>query len=249
MTQDTTIVRVEEVSKIYRKGDHEIRPLDGLSMEVQKGAFVALMGPSGSGKTTLLNVIAGIDRPTSGRVIVAGEEITVLSERRLAAWRTRHVGYIFQLYNLVPVLTAAENVELPLLLLPLSRRERKEQMRTALEVVGVADRASHFPRQLSGGQEQRVAIARALVTDPDILIADEPTGDLDSDTGTEIMEIISQLNSVYGKTVILVTHDMEVAAYAHTHYQLDHGKLKKKEWKRADCVEGETQSAVKETKE
>jgi len=234
MTENDIIVRVEKVGKVYRKGEHEIRPLDDCTMEVRKGEFVALMGPSGSGKTTLLNIVAGIDNATSGKVTVAGEEITALSDRRLSAWRTRHVGYIFQLYNLVPVLTAFENVELPLMLLPLSRRERREHTATALEVVGIADRADHFPRQLSGGQEQRVAIARALVTDPDILIADEPTGDLDADTGTEIMEILAKLNSVYGKTILLVTHDMEVAAYADTHYRLDHGKVVRRDWEKAE---------------
>jgi putative ABC transport system ATP-binding protein len=232
MAERETIVRVENVVKEYRKGEHVIQPLNGLDMEIGKGEFVALMGPSGSGKTTLLNVIAGIDSVTEGKIVVAGEEITALGDRKLAGWRTRHMGYIFQLYNLVPVLTAAENVELPLLLLPLSRAERKKHTATALEVVGISDRADHFPRQLSGGQEQRVAIARALVTDPDIVLADEPTGDLDADTGTEIMEILSKLNTVYDKTVVLVTHDSEVAAYAETHYRLDHGKLQKKEWEK-----------------
>ncbi len=225
MTGNGEIVRAEKITKIYRKGEHEIKPLDSLDMVVAKGDFVALMGPSGSGKTTLLNLIAGIDSATSGRITVAGEEITSLSQGRLSAWRTRHVGYIFQLYNLVPVLTAFENVELPLLLLPLSRSERRKHTANALEVVGISDRADHFPRQLSGGQEQRVAIARALVTDPDLILADEPTGDLDADTGREIMLILSRLNREFGKTVIVVTHDDAVASHARTHVRLDHGKL------------------------
>jgi putative ABC transport system ATP-binding protein len=227
------MVKIEGVTKIYHKGEHVIKPLDGLDMEIFRGEFIALMGPSGSGKTTLLNIIAGIDDATSGRVIVAGEEISALSDQKLSSWRTRHMGYIFQLYNLVPVLTAYENVELPLLLLPFSRAQRRKHTSTALEVVGIADRADHFPRQLSGGQEQRVAIARAIVTDPDILLADEPTGDLDADTGTEIMELLSKLNSVYNKTIVLVTHDSEVAAYAETHYRLDHGKVEKQAWEKA----------------
>ncbi len=225
MPDSQRIVTAEKVTKAYRKGEHEIRPLNGLDMTVDRGDFAALMGPSGSGKTTLLNLIAGIDSVTSGRIVVGGEEITALSQGRLAAWRTRHVGYIFQLYNLVPVLTAFENVELPLLLLPLSRADRRKHAATALEVVGVSDRADHFPRQLSGGQEQRVAIARALVTDPDIILADEPTGDLDADTGKEIMGILTRLNKEFGKTIIVVTHDDTVASFAKNLLRLDHGRI------------------------
>jgi putative ABC transport system ATP-binding protein len=188
------MVRVEKVTKIYHKGSSEIRCLDGLDLEVQKGEFTCLMGPSGSGKTTLLNLVAGIDKPTSGHVYVDGED-------------TRSIGYIFQLYNLIPDLSAYENVELPLLLLPISRKQRRKHVATALEAVGLSDRADHYPRQLSGGQEQRVAIARAVVVDPKVLVADEPTGDLDAASGQEILDLLEGLNKQFEKTLLMVTHD------------------------------------------
>ena len=218
-------VRVESVTKIYRKGNTEIRPLDGLDLVVEPGEFVCLMGPSGSGKTTLLNMVAGIDRPTSGRVFVGDDEVSAMSESALAPWRTRSIGYIFQLYNLIPVLTAWENVELPLLLLPLSKKRRREQVETALQAVGLLDRKDHYPRQLSGGQEQRVAIARAIVVDPKILVADEPTGDLDAESGGEILHLLSTLRGEFGKTLLMVTHDPRAASYASRIVHLDKGVL------------------------
>ncbi|MCA9243062.1 MAG: ABC transporter ATP-binding protein [Phycisphaerales bacterium] len=219
------IIKGRGLTRVYRKGENEIRPLDGLDINVQRGEFLALMGPSGSGKTTLLNLIAGIDQPTEGSLIVAGENIAELSRSRLAAWRSRHIGYIFQLYNLVPTLTAYENVELPLLLQRLSRRDRHQRVSLALELVGIADRHDHYPRQLSGGQEQRVAIARAIVTDPDILVADEPTGDLDGDSATMIMELLQRLNKELGKTLVMVTHDPTCAEYATHTLRLEKGRL------------------------
>ncbi|MCI0340761.1 MAG: ABC transporter ATP-binding protein, partial [Planctomycetales bacterium] len=201
------VVEVRNLRKVYRRGGSEIVPLRDVTLDVAGGEFLALMGPSGSGKTTLLNVIAGIDRPTGGSVRVAGVDLATLSGRQLAAWRTRHVGYIFQLYNLIPVLSAVENVELPLLLLPLSRADRRRQAGKALEAVGLSDRASHYPRELSGGQEQRVAIARAIATDPTLLVADEPTGDLDADSARDILSLLSDLNRKLGKTIVMVTHD------------------------------------------
>ena len=218
-------VTVERVRKIYRRDDRDIVVLDGLSLDVLDGEFVALMGPSGSGKTTLLNLIAGIDRPTTGRVIVGGVEVSALAESDLAAWRSRHVGFIFQLYNLIPVLTAAENVELPLLLTSLTRAERRERTLTALRVVGLADRARHYPRQLSGGQEQRVAIARAIVTDPVVLVADEPTGDLDARSAEDILDLMAALNEDFHKTIVMVTHDPRAARRAHIEHHLDKGVL------------------------
>jgi putative ABC transport system ATP-binding protein len=218
-------VRVEAVTKVYRKGNTEIRPLDGLDLEIEPGEFVCLMGPSGSGKTTLLNMVAGIDRPTSGRVFVGDDEVSAMSESALAPWRTRSIGYIFQLYNLIPVLTAWENVELPLLLLPLSKKRRREQVETALQAVGLLDRKDHYPRQLSGGQEQRVAIARAIVVDPKIFVADEPTGDLDAESGGEILHLLSTLRSDFGKTLLMVTHDPRAASYASRVVHLDKGVL------------------------
>jgi putative ABC transport system ATP-binding protein len=213
------------VRKIYRRDAEEIVVLDGLMLDVAEGEFVALMGPSGSGKTTLLNLIAGIDKPTSGRVIVAETEVSALSEADLARWRSRHVGFIFQFYNLIPVLTAVENVELPLLLTNLTRKERRERALTALRVVGLADRAKHYPRQLSGGQEQRVAIARAIVTDPSVLVADEPTGDLDARSAEEILELIDTLNRDFGKTIVMVTHDPRAARRANVERHLEKGIL------------------------
>jgi putative ABC transport system ATP-binding protein len=218
-------VVIDNVRKIYRRDAEQIVVLDGLTLEVADGEFVALMGPSGSGKTTLLNLIAGIDKPTSGRVVVAGTEVSALSEAELAKWRSRHVGFIFQFYNLIPVLTAAENVELPLLLTNLTRRERRDRALTALRVVGLADRAKHYPRQLSGGQEQRVAIARAIVTDPSVLVADEPTGDLDARSADEILELIETLNDDFGKTIVMVTHDPRAARRAHVERHLEKGVL------------------------
>ena len=219
------MVDVRDVRKIYRRDAEELTVLDGLSLQVQAGDFVALMGPSGSGKTTLLNLIAGIDKPTSGTVVVNGTEVSRLSETQLAAFRSHNVGFIFQFYNLIPVLRAVENVELPLLLTQLSKKERRERALTALKVVGLADRADHYPRQLSGGQEQRVAIARAIVTDPKVLVADEPTGDLDAKSAQEILDLMETLNRDFKKTVVMVTHDPRAAAKAHTKYHLDKGVL------------------------
>ena len=218
-------VSVQDVRKFYQRDSMQIKVLEGLSLEVPEGEFLALMGPSGSGKTTLLNLIAGIDRATSGRVVVAGTYLGPLSEGELAKWRSRNVGFIFQFYNLIPVLNAVENVELPLLLTSLSGRERRERALTALRIVGLADRSKHYPRQLSGGQEQRVAIARAIVTDPKVLVADEPTGDLDSQSAEEILDLIQTFNQDFGKTIIMVTHDPRAAARAHTQRHLEKGVL------------------------
>ncbi len=214
-----------QLTRVYQRGSLEIRPLDELDMSVEQGEFVALMGPSGSGKTTLLNLIAGIDQPSSGSLIVAGQEISRLGRSQLAGWRSRHVGYVFQLYNLMPVLTAYENVELPLLLQGLSARERHRRVAAALELVGIADRHDHYPRQLSGGQEQRVAIARAIVADPPIIVADEPTGDLDRQAAGQIMELLQRLNRQFGRTLIMVTHDARSAQYASRRLHLDKGRL------------------------
>jgi putative ABC transport system ATP-binding protein len=219
------IVQVKDVRKTYQRDSQSITVLDGINLEVPEGEFVALMGPSGSGKTTLLNLIAGIDRPTSGQVIVAGTDVTRLGESELARWRSSHVGFIFQFYNLIPVLSAVENVELPLLLTRLSKKERRERALTALKVVGLADRAVHYPRQLSGGQEQRVAIARAIVTDPKVLVADEPTGDLDAKSAHEILDLIGSLNLDFKKTIVMVTHDPRAAERAHTQRHLEKGVL------------------------
>ena len=218
-------VQVQNVRKIYKRDSQDIVVLDGLSLEVPEGEVVALMGPSGSGKTTLLNLIAGIDRPTSGKVVVAGTDVGQLSEGALAKWRSRNVGFIFQFYNLIPVLSAVENVELPLLLTKLSKRERRERALTALKVVGLADRSKHYPRQLSGGQEQRVAIARAIVADPGVLVADEPTGDLDAKSAEEILNLMQTLNRDFKKTIVMVTHDPRAAERAHTQRHLEKGVL------------------------
>lgn len=220
-----SLIECRGLTRIYRRGDNEIRPLDGLDLDIEDGAFVALMGPSGSGKTTLLNLIAGIDRPTSGQLIVDGQNIAGLSRAQLATWRAKHIGYVFQLYNLVPVLTAYENVELPLLIHDLSKKQRHKRVSTALDLVGIADRHDHYPRQLSGGQEQRVAIARAIVTDPKILLADEPTGDLDRESSTAIMELLERLNKELGKTMLMVTHDPATTAYARMTLHLEKGRL------------------------
>ncbi len=221
----TTAVSVQNVRKVYQRDSLQIKVLDGINLEVPKGEFVALMGPSGSGKTTLLNLIAGIDRVTSGRVTVAGTDLGPLSEGELAKWRSQNIGFIFQFYNLIPVLNAVENVELPLLLSPLSKRDRRERALTALRIVGLADRSKHYPRQLSGGQEQRVAIARAVVTDPTVLVADEPTGDLDHQSAEEILTLMETFNKEFGKTIIMVTHDPRAAARARIQHHLDKGVL------------------------
>src|SRR5262245_5379267 len=219
------LVEVKNVLKVYRRDSQEVPVLDGLSLEVGEGDFVALMGPSGSGKTTLLNLIGGIDQPTSGEVTVSGDALSRLNPRELARWRSRHIGYIYQLYNLIPVLTAVQNVELPLLLLKMTRKERLERAQHALNIVGLADRQKHFPRQLSGGQEQRVAIARAVVSDPTLLLADEPTGDLDRKSGQEILGLLERLNREFKKTILMVTHDPHAAERAHRVLNLDKGVL------------------------
>jgi putative ABC transport system ATP-binding protein len=220
------LVTLRDVHKIYHRDRIEIPVLAGIELEVKRGEFLALMGPSGSGKSTLLNLIGGIDRPTRGEVRVAGESLGALKPAKLAAWRARHVGFIFQLYNLIPVLTAYQNVELPLLLAPLSGAERKKRVHLALELVGLSDRARHYPRQLSGGEEQRVAIARAIVADPTLLVADEPTGDLDAKNAGEILLLIQRLNREMGKTVIMVTHDPHAAERAHLTLHLEKGILR-----------------------
>ncbi len=220
-----TAVEVHQLRKEYRRDSVIIPVLDGIDLQVPEGEFLALMGPSGSGKTTLLNLIAGIDRATSGQLMVAGTELGALSESQLARWRSRHIGFIFQFYTLIPVLTALANVELPLLLTHLSRKQRRERALTALKIVGLEDRAGHYPRQLSGGQEQRVAIARAIVTDPTLLLADEPTGDLDHKSAEEILELLVTLNREFKKTIVMVTHDPRAATRAHTQRHLDKGVL------------------------
>ena len=219
------IVDLRSIHKVYARGGEKLDVLQGVSLQVAPGEFLALMGPSGSGKTTLLNLMAGIDTPTSGEIVVNGRDIAKMSEDQLAAWRTRNVGYVFQSFNLVPVLTAYENVELPLLLLPLDRRRRHEQVLTALEVVGLTDRQDHLPRQLSGGQEQRVAIARAIVTDPPLVLGDEPTGDLDRENAESMMELIATLCREFQKTFVIVTHDPKVAEGATRVLHMDKGIL------------------------
>jgi putative ABC transport system ATP-binding protein len=219
------MVLVRNLRRVYQRDSQKITVLDGIDLEVPEGEFVALMGPSGSGKTTLLNLIAGIDRPTSGTVSVAGTDLSVLSESALARWRSHSVGFIFQFYNLIPVLTALENVELPLLLTNLSRKERRDRALTALKIVGLADRSKHYPRQLSGGQEQRVAIARAIVADPKVLVADEPTGDLDARSAEEILDLMAALNREFKKTIVMVTHDPRASQRAHVQRHLDKGVL------------------------
>jgi len=218
-------IDIEHVTRVYKRDEFEVRALDDVTVRVPEARFVAIMGPSGSGKTTLLNLIAGIDHATAGRVAVGGEEITSMKERDLAAWRARHIGLVFQFYNLIPVLTAFENVELPLLLTHLKKAERREHVETALKVVGLADRMDHYPRQLSGGQEQRVAIARAIVTDPTIVVADEPTGDLDAKSAEEILNLLTELNRQFHKTIVMVTHDPRAEKYVDTVYRLDKGIL------------------------
>lgn len=219
------IVQIRGVSKSYRRDSNNVPVLNNITLDVPAGEFMGLMGPSGSGKTTLLNLIAGIDRPDSGQVNVAGTDVAQLSESQLAKWRATHIGFVFQFYNLIPVLTAYENVELPLLLAPLTKQQRKEHVETALALVGLADRTKHYPRQLSGGQEQRVAIARAIATDPTILVADEPTGDLDRKSAEEILTLLDRLNKEFKKTIVMVTHDPHAAERAHTVRHLDKGEL------------------------
>ncbi len=220
-----SLVQIQNLCKVYHRDKLEIPVLDQLNMEIDQGEFLALMGPSGSGKSTLLNLLGGIDKPTSGRLVVAGKDIATLGGGGLARWRAEHIGFIFQLYNLIPVLTAYQNVELPLLLTPLKSRARREHVLAALQLVGLADRIKHYPRQLSGGQEQRVAIARAIVSDPTLILADEPTGDLDAASAAEILTLLQRLNQEHGKTVIMVTHDPHAAERAHRVVHLDKGAL------------------------
>jgi putative ABC transport system ATP-binding protein len=219
------LVEVRSITKEYRKGGQTITPLRDVSLDLERGDFLSLMGASGSGKSTLLNLIAGIDRPTAGHIIVDGSELTKLSRTQLAHWRAAHIGYIFQLYNLIPVLTAYENIEMPLLLMPLSRSERHKRVAVALEAVGLTDRADHYPRQLSGGQEQRVGIARAIVAGPSIVVADEPTGDLDAETTEQILSLLERLNTELGTTLLMVTHDPRAAGIARRQYRLEKGEL------------------------
>jgi putative ABC transport system ATP-binding protein len=219
------LICLRGVAKGYRRGSEDLHVLTDVNLDVERGEFVALMGPSGSGKSTLLNLIGGLDVPSAGTIRVAGDAITALSRARLTAWRARHVGFVFQMYNLIPVLSAFRNVELPLLLLPLSKAERRERVATALRVVGLSDRMDHKPRELSGGQQQRVAIARAIVADPTFLLCDEPTGDLDRHSADEILEMLHQLVAEFGKTVLMVTHDPRAAARAQVTFHLDKGEL------------------------
>lgn len=225
MTDQEPLYQLRDLSKTYTRGKESISIFKGLNMDIQHGDFIAIMGPSGSGKTTLLNQLGGIDSPSSGQVVFEGKRIDNLSQGALAKWRSRNVGFIFQFYNLMPTLSAAQNVELPLLLTGLSGGERKKRVKTALEIVGIADRAGHKPRQLSGGQQQRVAIARAIVADPKILLADEPTGDLDRATADEILGMLQQLNTELGKTIVMVTHDPSAAKYAKRELFLDKGEF------------------------
>ncbi len=219
------LVEIHDVTKRYHKGGETITPLDCVSLNVEKGEFVSLMGASGTGKSTLLNLIAGIDRPDGGTISVNGTEITRLSRTRLANWRAANIGYVFQTHNLVPVLTAYENIELPLLLLPMSRAERQKRVHVALQAVNLLDRADHYPRQLSGGQEQRIGVARAIVTHPTLVVADEPTGDLDPQTSEQILDLLQRLNKELGVTLLIVTHDTEAAKIAGRQLHLEHGKL------------------------
>ena len=222
---NSVLVEVDGVEKVFRRGAEDIHVLQDLHLRVPAGEFLALMGPSGSGKSTLLNLIGGLDRPTRGTVRIAGERVDRLSDHRLAAWRARHIGFVFQLYNLLPVLTAERNVELPLLLTHLTRAQRNRHVATALAIVGLAARARHYPRQLSGGEQQRVGIARAIVTDPTLLLCDEPTGDLDRKAGDEILDLLQGLNREHGKTIIMVTHDPHASARASRTVHLDKGRI------------------------
>ncbi len=219
------VVQARNVSKVFKRDAFEVTALDDVSIEIARGEFLALMGPSGSGKTTLLNMIAAIDKPTAGELLVLGENIFRFSDGQSAKWRNTHIGYVFQTFNLIPVLTAFENVELPLLLTNLSAQQRRDHVMTALKLVGLEERVNHLPKQLSGGQEQRVAIARAIVSDPTLLLADEPTGDLDSHSATEVLEILKRLNEDFQKTIVMVTHDPHAASYAHVTRHLEKGML------------------------
>ena len=221
----TSLVEIRDLHKVYHRGGERIDVLQGVNLDIPQGDFLALMGPSGSGKTTLLNLMGGLDMPSEGSLTVGGDRIDRLSGGRLSAWRARHVGFVFQLYNLLPVLTAARNVELPLLLTKLGKAERRKRVQVALSVVGLADRANHYPRQLSGGQEQRVGIARAIVTDPTLLLCDEPTGDLDRKSGDEVLDLLQTLNREHGKTIVMVTHDPHAAARARRTLHLEKGQL------------------------
>ena len=222
---NATLIQIQSVSKSYWRDSIEIPVLSDITLDVTEGEFIALMGPSGSGKTTLLNLIAGIDRPSKGTITIGGVNISALGESALAKWRARNIGFVFQFYNLIPVLTAFENVELPLLLTPLSKTERKKHVEFALNIVGLGDRVHHYPKQLSGGQEQRVAIARAIVTDPTLIVADEPTGDLDKHSAEEILSLLCRLNSEFKKTIVMVTHDPRAAEHAKVQRHLDKGEL------------------------
>ncbi len=224
-TDAPALIQIENVNRTFRRGSEEIQVLAGLDLAVQKGEFLALMGPSGSGKSTLLNLIGGLDRPTGGSVSIGGDRIDQLSDRSLAAWRSRHIGFVFQFYNLLPVLNAERNVELPLLLTQLSKQQRREHAETALKIVGLSHRLKHYPRTLSGGEQQRVGIARAIVTDPTILLCDEPTGDLDRKSGDEILTLLQTLNREQGKTIVMVTHDPHASARASRTVHLDKGQL------------------------
>src|SRR5436853_5540761 len=224
-TEESSAVTLDHVTRTYKRDEFEVRALDDVTLDIPRKSFVAIMGPSGSGKTTLLNLVTGIDHATSGRVAVGGEEISTMNEREIAAWRARHIGLVFQFYNLIPVLTAYENVELPLLRTPLSKADRRKHVEPALTLVGLQDRLHHYPRQLSGGQEQRVAIARALATDPTILVADEPTGDLDRKSAEEVLTLLERLNKEFKKTIVMVTHDPHAAERAHLVRHLDKGEL------------------------
>ncbi len=221
----TRVVQVRNVSKVFKRDAFEVKALDDVSIEIAGGEFLALMGPSGSGKTTLLNMIAAIDRPTAGELLVLNQNVFSLGDAQSARWRNEHIGYVFQTFNLIPVLTAFENVELPLLLTKLNAQQRRDHVMTALKLVGLEDRVGHLPKQLSGGQEQRVAIARAIVSDPTLLLADEPTGDLDSQSATDILEILKRLNEDFHKTIVMVTHDPHAASYAHVTRHLEKGML------------------------
>ncbi len=225
MSEPESIVTIRHLSKIYAQGDIQVTALDDISLVIAAGEFLTLMGPSGSGKSTLLHIIAGIDRPTSGECLVQGIDVTKLNESQLADWRNQNVGFVFQTFNLIPVLTAFENVELPLLLTRLGHAQRRKLVNTALDIVGLADRSHHLPKQLSGGQEQRVAIARALVTDPKLVVADEPTGNLDSHSAQEVLGILQSLSRQVGKTVIMVTHDPKAAAFGSRSIHLEKGEL------------------------
>jgi putative ABC transport system ATP-binding protein len=240
LSDNGPLIQIDHVVKVYRRDALEIPVLNDINLKVPEGEFVALMGPSGSGKTTLLNLIAGIDQPTRGRIVIGGRDISQISQTELARWRSRTIGFIFQLYNLLPVLTAYENVELPLLLTNLSKKERRKHVETALSIVGLSDRMAHYPRQLSGGQEQRVAIARAIVSDPTILVADEPTGDLDAKSADEILELLKRLNGEFRKTIVMVTHDPRAAGRAHRMIHLDKGVLHSEELRGAGTLQALT---------